>query len=91
MLFRDRRHAGILLANHLQAYRGDQHAVMLALPRGWMQVGAYRREINTNNRSLGGGEKTNEAGHDVSFREEMWCVGSLRSVYGLMVPAELIA
>jgi hypothetical protein len=23
MLFRDRRHAGILLANHLQAYRGN--------------------------------------------------------------------
>ena len=39
MLFRDRRHAGILLANHLQAYRGDHHAVVLALPRGGVVVG----------------------------------------------------
>ena len=39
MLFRDRRHAGILLANQLQAYRGDHHAVVLALPRGGVVVG----------------------------------------------------
>ena len=39
MLFRDRRHAGILLANHLQAYRGAHHAVVLALPRGGVVVG----------------------------------------------------
>lgn len=39
MLFRDRRHAGIMLANQLQAYRGDHHAVVLALPRGGVVVG----------------------------------------------------
>lgn len=39
MLFRDRRHAGILLANHLQVYRGDHQAVILALPRGGVVVG----------------------------------------------------
>ena len=39
MLFRDRRHAGVLLANRLQAYRGDPHAVVLALPRGGVVVG----------------------------------------------------
>lgn len=39
MLFRDRRHAGILLANHLQAFRGDHQAVVLALPRGGVVVG----------------------------------------------------
>jgi len=39
MLFRDRRHAGILLANHLQTYRGNHHAVVLALPRGGVVVG----------------------------------------------------
>lgn len=39
MLFRDRRHAGILLARHLQTYRGDHHAVVLALPRGGVVVG----------------------------------------------------
>ncbi|MCC6139725.1 MAG: phosphoribosyltransferase [Nitrospira sp.] len=39
MLFRDRRHAGVLLANRLQAYRGDRHMIVLALPRGGVVVG----------------------------------------------------
>lgn len=39
MLFRDRRHAGILLANRLQAHRGNRQAVVLALPRGGVVVG----------------------------------------------------
>ncbi|MFO0707783.1 MAG: phosphoribosyltransferase [Nitrospira sp.] len=39
MLFRDRRHAGILLANQLQSYRGDHQSILLALPRGGVIVG----------------------------------------------------
>ncbi len=44
MLFRDRRHAGVLLANRLQAYRGDHHMAILALPRGGVVVG---QELST--------------------------------------------
>lgn len=39
MMFTDRRHAGILLAKELESYRGDQYAMVLALPRGGVVVG----------------------------------------------------
>ena len=39
MVFRDRCHAGLCLANELTAYRGDPTAVVLALPRGGVVVG----------------------------------------------------
>ena len=39
MVFRDRCHAGLCLANELNAYRGDPTAVVLALPRGGVVVG----------------------------------------------------
>lgn len=39
MIFRDRAHAGVLLAKELAAYRGDPQAVILALPRGGVVVG----------------------------------------------------
>jgi putative phosphoribosyl transferase len=39
MIFRDRGHAGLLLANALNAYRGNPTAVILALPRGGVAVG----------------------------------------------------
>lgn len=38
-IFRDRAHAGVLLAKELAPYRGDQNAVILALPRGGVVVG----------------------------------------------------
>ncbi len=39
MLFDDRRHAGILLAHAMEAYRGHPHTIVLALPRGGVIVG----------------------------------------------------
>lgn len=39
MTFRDRAHAGVLLAKELAAYRGDPNALILALPRGGVVVG----------------------------------------------------
>lgn len=39
MMFRDRRHAGKLLAARLSSYRDDAEAVVLALPRGGVAVG----------------------------------------------------
>lgn len=39
MLFDDRRHAGVLLAEALAAYRGDAKTLVLALPRGGVVVG----------------------------------------------------
>lgn len=39
MMFTDRRHAGVLLAKELDAYRGHAHTVILALPRGGVVVG----------------------------------------------------
>lgn len=39
MTFRDRAHAGILLAKELAIYRGDPNAIVLALPRGGVVVG----------------------------------------------------
>lgn len=39
MIFRDRCHAGLSLANELTAYRGDPTAMVLALPRGGVVVG----------------------------------------------------
>src|SRR5215472_4484206 len=39
MVFRDRCHAGLCLANELNAYRGDPTALVLALPRGGVVVG----------------------------------------------------
>ncbi|MDP1948405.1 MAG: phosphoribosyltransferase family protein [Nitrospirota bacterium] len=39
MTFRDRAHAGVLLAKELAIYRGDPNAVILALPRGGVVVG----------------------------------------------------
>ena len=39
MTFRDRAHAGVLLAKELAIYRGDPNAVVLALPRGGVVVG----------------------------------------------------
>lgn len=39
MIFRDRRHAGVLLAKALESYRGDPTALVLALPRGGVVVG----------------------------------------------------
>lgn len=38
MRFRDRRHAGELLASHLAAYAGRANAVVLGLPRGGVPV-----------------------------------------------------
>lgn len=38
-MFRDRRHAGVLLAKALESYRGDPTALVLALPRGGVVVG----------------------------------------------------
>src|SRR5690606_17217684 len=42
MLFRNRKHAGELLALKLASYKNDPHAVVVALPRGGVVVG---REI----------------------------------------------
>jgi len=39
MLFDDRRHAGVLLANKLESYRGQAQTLILALPRGGVVVG----------------------------------------------------
>jgi putative phosphoribosyl transferase len=39
MLFRDRRHAGRLLAGKLSAYAGRRDVMVLALPRGGVPVG----------------------------------------------------
>lgn len=39
MQFRDRRHAGMLLGEALNIYRGRANAVVLALPRGGVPVG----------------------------------------------------
>jgi putative phosphoribosyl transferase len=39
MMFRDRRHAGVLLAKALESYRGDPSALVVALPRGGVVVG----------------------------------------------------
>ena len=39
-MFRDRRHAGELLAGLLGSYRGQARTVVLALPRGGVPVGA---------------------------------------------------
>ena len=37
--FRDRRHAGRVLATHLEQYRGRAGLLVLALPRGGVAVG----------------------------------------------------
>ena len=37
--FRDRRHAGRVLAPHLEQYRGRAGLLVLALPRGGVAVG----------------------------------------------------
>lgn len=39
-MFRDRKHAGELLAGRLSSYRGRPETVILALPRGGVPVGA---------------------------------------------------
>jgi len=39
MTFNDRRHAGVLLAKELDAYRGHPQTLVLALPRGGVVVG----------------------------------------------------
>ena len=39
LLFRDRRHAGRVLATHLEQYRGRAGLLVLALPRGGVAVG----------------------------------------------------
>jgi predicted phosphoribosyltransferase len=39
-MFRNRQHAGELLAGHLAAYRGQSNALVLALPRGGVPVAA---------------------------------------------------
>lgn len=39
MMFEDRRHAGVLLAEALGAHRGDAKTLVLALPRGGVAVG----------------------------------------------------
>jgi predicted phosphoribosyltransferase len=39
MIFEDRRHAGRVLADKLQKYRGHRDIVVLALPRGGVPVG----------------------------------------------------
>lgn len=39
-MFRDRKHAGELLAELLAGYRGSTEAVILALPRGGVPVAA---------------------------------------------------
>ena len=38
-MFRDRRHAGVLLARLLESYRRQERTVVLALPRGGVPVG----------------------------------------------------
>lgn len=39
MMFNDRRHAGVLLAKELDAYRGHAQTLVLALPRGGVVIG----------------------------------------------------
>ncbi|HZU38818.1 MAG TPA: hypothetical protein VFA18_23015, partial [Gemmataceae bacterium] len=38
MVFRDRRHAGRVLADRLMKYRDQPHVLVLALPRGGVPV-----------------------------------------------------
>ena len=46
LIFKNRKEAGVLLAKELQQYNGKKDAVVLAIPRGGLEIGnAFAKEL----------------------------------------------